>query len=109
MAELTKFECDVTGNVFGAKNFVYEVPVRRANQTTPFGYSERIIHLCSKAVENIEGEIPVRTEYLKVEKGEIQGGLIKEHDEDSYYKLREYMNEYEEFFQFLEEEVLYDY
>lgn len=106
MGEQTVFECDVTGERFGARNDVWEVPIRRRWSSSPFEVHEYDVHFCDEALEDSDvpvALVPSQVEYVAVEGREVVG--IK--PEGEYYPRDGVMaDHYEPFFEWLESEVL---
>lgn len=103
------FECDATGARFGAKNDVLEFGIRRHGQS-PFEYSEQEAHVSNDRLAELDGMVPSGLEYVGVKDGEIVGvSMIP----GTQRKVPEWIerddvrvDHYEQFFQFVEEEVL---
>lgn len=122
MSERTKYECDVTGELYGAKNAgdgVMEFEIRRHRANSPFNVSKETVHISmDKLIKSIGNAWPQRVEYLGVERGEngeevvgMCSGFRTGIDEDVHYQYNErgdvVMETYEPFFEFVEEEILY--
>lgn len=117
MSEITLFECDVTGERYGAKNDVYEYEIRQHRAQSDFEVITRTIHIGIEAFDDLDiTHIPSsgRTEYIGVKDGEVAGiamefGPSMVQAEVVKWKSRDdvVIDHYEPFFQFLEEEVLY--
>ena len=120
MTERTKYECDVTGELYGAKNAgdgVMEVEIRR--QRTPFEISKETVHISmDKLTEEIGHAWPTRMKYIGVKRGEdgekivgMCNGFHPSYNDDVHYKYEErdsvVIDHYEKFFQYIEEEILY--
>lgn len=112
MSELTKFECDVSGEWFGAKNDVVEFEIRRYRHS-PFEISKRTVHISLDVLSEYAVSAPTRLEYVGVEEGEVVGASIgyNPYNGDIYYEYEEregiMLDQYEPFWQFVEEEILY--
>lgn len=119
MAELTKFECDITGEVYGAKNAgdgVLEFEIRR-HRHSEFEVSKRKIHISNDCLEDCLDShyvsVPTTIEYIGVEKGEVVGGVFPYRNNNnkmvgSYRERGDVtITKYEPFFELLEEEVIY--
>jgi hypothetical protein len=112
MGEVTVFECDVTGDRFGAKNHVLEFDIRR-HGSGPFEVRERTVHISVEAtLDVVDGGVPSRIDYVGIEDGEIVGAVIPigyGKEKTATWRERDdvVIDSYEEFFQFVEKEVLY--
>lgn len=126
MTEYPVFECNVTGDRFGAKNDVIEFDIRR-HGNNEFDLRSRTVHISLDALEAAArdgdvGVIPRHVEYVGVKEGQIVGAALQRqvhssmvfpnpedaskinwHDRDSGK-----IDHHEAFFEFVEEEVLYD-
>lgn len=119
MTKREKYECDVTGELFGAKNDVLEFEIRRHRAGSPFNVWKETVHISMEAIsEEVGGSWPRRLKYLGVKRGddgeEIVGmcsGYRPRIDEDVHYKYERrdsvVISQHEAFFQFVEEELLY--
>jgi len=110
MSEHTVFECDLTGERFGAKNFVVEFEARRHRGQSPFEILSQTIHLSDEALGEFDGLYPSGLEYVGVQDGEVVGAkLIVGSNDGAQWEPRDsvLLDSYEAFFEFLEEEVLY--
>lgn len=113
MSELTKFECDVSGEYFGAKNDVIEFEVRRHVRNSPFQVSKRKVHISLEVLTDLALNPPHLLKYVGVKDGEVVGASIGHNPthSDLYYEYEErgsFMLEGNEaFFQFVEDEILY--
>lgn len=114
MSELTKFECDVSGDWFGAKNDVVEFEIRRLVRNSPFEISERKVHVSLDVLDDYAVTPPIHLEYVGVKDREVVGASIgyrKSVGDDLYYEYEErgsvMMEKYEPFFQFVEDEIVY--
>lgn len=113
MTERTIFECDVTGERFGAKNDVLEIGVKRRPAHSPFDIHEYDLHLSDEALDDAPYHI-TGLKYVTVEAGEILGcGVSMKSDSYSrdrhvqYYDRDDVVVEhYEDSFAWLEEELL---
>lgn len=106
MTEITLFECDVTGERLGVKNDVLEYEIRKAYNHKPFDPSIWVIHI-DLDYEGIPYPNPscFDTRYIGVSsEGKIQGIFM---DGKWYDRGSKITKQYEEFYQFLEDEVLY--
>jgi len=110
MAEITLFECDVTGERFGAKNDVVTIGVKRRWSNDPFSVHEYDVHLSDEAVEDSDVSISQlqHLEYVCLDGREIVGAATKNRDGDPVYRERDdvVMESNEPAFEFLEEEVI---
>ena len=109
--ERSVFECDVTGERFGAKNDVLEFDVRRHGYT-PFEISQRTVHIAAEALDEVDGMVPSRIDYVGVKDGRIVGIVLPSgsgQDKIAPWRERDsvVIDHYEEFFRFLEQEALY--
>lgn len=119
MSEHTVFECELTGDRFGALNDVYALPLRHRRTADPVKVTERTVHLSIDAVSEHEvistASIPSgNLEYIGVIEGEVVGMRLKGpkdqmghrgsrwHDRDSVV-----IDHYERFLSWFEKEVLY--
>lgn len=112
MGERTVFECDVTGETYGARNDVLDFELRR--HVTPFEIRSRDVCVSEDALDQVEGMVPTGVEYVGIDGNEIVGmchtyrtgggGNVTTQwdDRDSVV-----IEQYEEFFQFIEREVVY--
>ena len=110
MGELTIFECDVTGERFGARNDVVEFDVRQHRSASPFEVYTRTIHLSEEALDEFQGMYPRGLEYVGVQDGEVAGAKLAVGSNDhTQWEPRDsvLLESYEQFFEFLETEVLY--
>lgn len=119
MSEITVFECDVTGERFGAKNDVYEYELRRRRTNSPFECYSETVHVSDAAFEDADLKahyrVPsvVRTEYIGVTKDEegnerVAGIMIEVNGTVHWYERdHTVVDSHVPFFEFLEEEVLY--
>lgn len=113
MSELTKFECDVSGEWFGAKNDVLEFEIRSHIRGSPFEMRERTVHISLEVFDGYDIPAPHRLKYVGVKDREIVGAALgyNPHHGDLYYEYEERNNvmteKYESFFNFVEEEIMY--
>ena len=123
MGEITKFECDITGELYGALNAddgCYEYELRRYSSHSPFKTIERKVHFSQNALQeeisnrvdfsNAFAAIPndMGVEYIGVEGGKVSGMMIEIGDCIQWEKRNGViLDSYEPFFQFLEEEIIY--
>jgi len=122
MTKREKYECDVTGELYGAKNAgdgVIEFEIRRHRGNSPFNVSKETVHISmDKLCEEIGNTWPQRVKYLGVERGEdgeevvgMCNGFKPNLEKDVHYKYEEresvVIDHYEPFFQFVEDEFLY--
>lgn len=118
MAELTKFECDVTGDLYGSLNAgdgVEEYEIRSIYSGRPFEVRTRTVHISHNYLSDNFGYIewPRDIKYIGVKDGEVQGicmGYRSSGGEETYtYEKRDNVmtKKYEKFFIFLEDEVIY--
>jgi len=113
MSEWTVYECDVTGERFGASNDVLGYELRR--QHTPFEIRAETIHVSNDALaEDGVTRTPITSKvaYIGVERtedGEKVAGLAWDNGVQNTWKKRgsTMVETYEPFFQLLDEEVLY--
>lgn len=111
MGEVTLYECDVTGERFGARNDVVEFDVRR-HRHSPFATIDRTVHLSMDVLDEIDGSVPSGLEYVGVEDRAIVGacmatGFRPNQSAQWYDRDSVVIDHYEQFFQFVEREVLY--
>jgi len=133
MSEWTVYECDVTGERYGASNDVLGYELRRLRlrtakplprrlrvaksptQHTPFEIRSEIIHVSNDALaENGVASPPITSKiaYIGVERtedGEKVAGLAWDNGVQNSWRERgsTMVETYEPFFQLLDEEVLY--
>lgn len=109
MTKLSVFECDLTGERFGARNDVIEIEVKRRWSHNPFGVATYTVHVNPEAVRDVEdyhvrvGELQhIRT--VGIEDNEIMGAVTG----DDGYRPRDdvVIDHHEEAFQFIEEELV---
>lgn len=114
MSEVTLYECDVTGERYGAKNDVYEYEIKKRRANSPFDSYKRTIHLANEAFEPTDLKThyhvpsPSKVHYIGVNDGEVVGILI-DINGSAHWKERDdvVVESHVPFFKFLEEEVLY--
>jgi hypothetical protein len=109
VSEHTVFECDVTGERFGARNYVAEFDIKSHRSTSPFEIITRTIHLSDDALDRFDGMTPSGVEYIGVEDGEVVGAkLIVGTNDAASWEDRDsvLLDSYEGFFEYLESEVL---
>lgn len=121
MTKREKYECDVTGEVYGAKNAgdgVIEFEVRR-HRNSSFEVSKKTVHISmDKLTEEVGHSYPTMLKYIGVvstEDGEKIVGMCSGYragiDSDVHYEYDErgsYMtSSYEPFLEFVEREILY--
>jgi disulfide oxidoreductase YuzD len=115
MSEHTVFECDVTGERFGARNDVFEVGVKRRWSHNPFNVYEYDIHLSDQALDDAEEQLGRRLsgqvaylEWVGVVDGQIVGAALQTRDGDPQYRERGdvVIESYESIFNYLEEEAI---
>lgn len=107
MGEVTVFECDVTGERFGARNDVVTIGVKRRWSHNPFRVHEYAVHLSDAAIEEHDVQIGQLQflAYVAVEGRDIVGAATGEGSE--YLERGNVLIEsYEHVFEFLEEEVI---
>lgn len=112
MSELTKFECDASGKLFGVKNDVIEFEIRRHVRSS-FEMSERTVHISLNVLSDKALNEPHMLKYVGVEEGEVvgasigynptHGSIYHEYEERGNYMIEQY----EDFFKFVEDEILY--
>lgn len=113
MSEITKFECDVTGEYYGAKNNVMEFEIRKHDAISPYEIRKETVHIAFHTFQEYDIPYPARIKYLAHEDGEIVGvkmGFIDSENELYYkYKKREHImtDRLETFMEFVEEHILY--
>lgn len=122
MTKREKYECDVTGELYGAKNAgdgVLEFSIRRHRANSPFEITEETVHVSmDKLSEEVGTSWPKRLRYLGVERGdegEMVVGMCNGYrpgmGDDVHYKYEGrdsvVIDHYEPFFEFVEEELLY--
>lgn len=120
MGEITVFECDVTGDRFGARNDVFEIGVKRRSPRNPFDVTEYDLHISDRGLD--EGpdkcaRLTTNVEYVAFDAGdrEIIGyGVSVKSDSYSTGRHVEYRergdavggDRYEPLFAWLESEVI---
>lgn len=122
MTKREKYECDVTGEMYGAKNAgdgMMEVEIRRRRANSPFEVSKETVHISmNKLCEEVGNSWPQRVKYLGVERGEeseevvgicsgFKGGMGEELRYNYEERDSAIFDHYEPFFKFIEEEILY--
>jgi len=116
MTDQTIFECDVTGNRFGAKNDVFEYEIRR--RSTPFEVWSETVHISDEAIDDSDvGYFVPRcydVDYIGVVNEQVVGmkyslGSAPTESESPQWLERDtvVIEQYEPFFEFLDTEVLY--
>lgn len=111
MTEQSVFECDATGEQFGARNDVSEFGIKRqTSKHNPFQIHSHTVHISNDKLSEFSF-VPGRVEYLGVNvTGSVIGVKMQVGTNDAAeWRSREdvVIDQYEEFFQFIEDEVLY--
>lgn len=110
MTERTVFECNVTGDRFGARNDVTEIQVKRRWSHMPFRVHEHTAHVSDAALD--EHDVPLgalqNISYVTVEDDELVGAATRSSDGEGRYRERDsvVIDHYEPVFQFIEQQVI---
>lgn len=121
MTEVTLFECNVTGERYGAKNDVVEFDLIRRRAASPWETYTETVHVSMMALDEHDVRYPSGIQYLGVERdgdgGERVAGMCSTFrgprpmgsDRVEQYHERDsvVISHYESFFELVEAEVLY--